>query len=173
MISFGAASTIYFIYIKVLQSFSHCFIKQFLSKVSHLGFYPGSKPFPTIGSYSFSYFHISSYMLIIFRNLMTFATSHSIPSIFFMSLSMMCFFLSSFYWGQSCRLCFTVSLWFPHIMFLHFGGCSFLDINLLSLILYCLQLLWVLSHSSIRGFMFLSLLVLFSHSLCHSGFPYG
>ena len=135
--------------------------------VSYLGFNPGSKSFPTIRSCLFSYFHISLYMLISFRNLMTYATFHSIPSIFFMSLSIPCFLLSSFHWGQSCRKCFTVILWFPHILFLHFGGCSFLDIKYPWINLVCpfhnllnfislQQLLWVLFHSSIRGLYFLA-----------------
>ena len=121
------------------------YIKQnFLEKllVSYLGFYPESKSFPTIRSCSFSHFHISSYMLISFRNLMTFSTSYSIPSIFFMSLSMPCFPLSSFHWGQSCRQCFTVSLWFLHITFLHFGGCSFLDISIRESIWYVLFVIY-------------------------------
>ena len=110
---------------EVLKAHLYSYVKL----VSYLGFYPGSKSFPTIRSCSFSFFHIFSYMLISFRNLMTFATLHSIPSIFFMSLSMPCFLLSSFHWGQSCRQCFTLSLWFPHFTFLHFGGCLFLDIK--------------------------------------------
>ena len=76
-----------------------------LQSLSYLRFNPGSKSFTTIRSCSFSYFQISSYMLISLRNLMTFVTSHSIPSIFFMSFSMPCLLLSSFHWGQSCRQC--------------------------------------------------------------------
>ena len=44
------------------------------------------------------------------------------------------------------------------------------DAGHLILTSYCLQLLWALSQSSIHGLMQCNLLVLFSHSLCHSEF---
>ena len=90
------------------------------------------------------------------------------------------FFLLSLHQGQPCRKCFIVGVWSPHAAFLHVGGFSFFDIEcawvnlvcpiriLLSLTLYCLQLLYALSHSSMRDLTQYSLLVMFSHSLCHS-----
>ena len=89
------------------------------------------------------------------------------------------FFLLSLHWGESCRQCFIVSIWFSHAVFLQVGGGSFLDIKcpwvslvcpiriLLSWTSYYLQLLYELFHSSMRGLIQCSLLVLFSHFLCH------
>ena len=80
-------------------------------------------------------------------------TSQSFPSVL-MSLWILCFFLFSLHWGQCCRQCFIVRFWFPHAAFSHVGCWLFLDIKypwvsleclihiLLSLTLYCLQLLW-------------------------------
>ena len=42
--------------------------------------------------------------------------------------------------------------------------------SLLKLTSYCLQLVWALSHSSMRGLTQFNLLLLFSHSLCNTEF---
>ena len=86
------------------------------------------------------------------------------------------FFLLSFHQGQFCRQCFFRLF----VAFLHVGCWLFLHIICLSVSLvcpisillnltsYCLQLLCALSYSSMLVLMQCSLLVLFSHFLCHS-----
>ena len=89
-----------------------------------------------------------------------FSTSQSFPSSILMSPWILCFFLLSFHWGQSCKQCFIINLLFPHAAFPHISGCLFLNIKcpwvnlvcsmciLLGLTSYYLQLFWELSHSS-------------------------
>ena len=127
-------------------------------------------------------FYISSCISVSFRNLITFTTLKLFPSSVSMSPWILYFFLLSIHWGQFCRKFFIVSICFPHAAFLQAGGGSFLEIRcpwvslecpiriLLNLISHCLQLLYALSHSSMRGYIECSLRVLFSHSLCHSEF---
>ena len=100
--------------------------------------YPGPKSPMTIRSCSFSHVHMSSYILISFRYFITFATSHSLPNIFFISPSMQCFLLSSLHWGKSWRQCFSVVLWLSHAALLHVGCCSLLDIKCLGSVWYVL-----------------------------------
>ena len=58
------------------------------------------------------------------RNLIIIFNSQSFLSSVLISLLDICFFLLFLHWGQSCRQCFIISLWFPNV-----GGCSFLDIK--------------------------------------------
>ena len=115
---------------------------------------------------------LSSLYFLSLRNLIIFSISHSFPSSVLKSPWILCFFLLSVHWGQTCRQCFIVNLWFPQAAFLHVGCYSFIDIKgqwinlvfpihiLLSLTSYCLQLLYAFSHSLMRGLMKFSLLVL-------------
>ena len=57
---------------------------------SYSEFYPGPKSSPTIRYCTIFHVYISSYILISFRNLITFATLHSFCSIFFSSCYLPC-----------------------------------------------------------------------------------
>ena len=104
------------------------------------------------------------------------------PSSVLMSPRILYFFLLFLHWGQSCRQYLIVSFGCPHAAFLHVTCCSFLDIRcqwvnlvcqiriLLSLTQYCLQSLYALFHSTMRGVILCRLLLLFSHSFCHLEF---
>ena len=111
----------------------------------------------------YSSFCISLNIPVSLWNLIIFSTSHFFPSSVLISPWILCFFLLSLYWRQSCRQCLYVSICFLHAAFLQVGGGSILDIRcpcdsleypirfLLSLTSYWLQLLYALSYSSMRG----------------------
>ena len=140
--------------------------------------YPASKSSMTLRHCSRHADLVSFFSFYISSNISVSSTSQFFPCSALKSPCILHFFLLSLHWGQSCRQCFIVSLCSPHSAFLQAGGCSFLDIKclwvslicpvrvLLNFTSYCLQL----SHSSMYGLTQCSVLVLFSHSLCHSQF---
>ena len=71
---------------------------------------------------------INSNIPIPLKNLIFFSTSKSFPSSVLMSSWILCFFLLSLHWGQSCRQCFIVSPWFPHTAFTLVGCWLFINI---------------------------------------------
>ena len=78
--------------------------------------------------------HISLFYLFVIQftqrqNLIIFYISQLFPSNVLISPWILYFFLLSLPWGQSCRQCFTVSIWFLHAAFRQVGGFSFLDIK--------------------------------------------
>ena len=79
---------------------------------------------------NYSLFYISSNISVFLRNLNIFYTSQFFPSSAHMSPWILYYFLLSLHFGQSCRQCFIVSVWFPYAAFLKVDGCSFLDIKL-------------------------------------------
>ena len=64
---------------------------------------------------------LSSLYFISLKNLIIFSTSHSFSSSVLMSPWILCFFLLSLHWEQSCRQCIIVRLWFLHAAFPHVG----------------------------------------------------
>ena len=76
---------------------------------------------------SYSLFHISSNICILkkhhhFLHFTILSQFVTLDIVFLSAVPLL-------HWGQSCRQCFIVSIWFLHAAFLQVGGYSFLDIR--------------------------------------------
>ena len=99
------------------------------------------------------------------KNFIIFSTSQSFPSSVLMSPWILYLFLLFLHWGAVLQVMFYCQ---ALVSTCCISTCCSLVCPiriLLSLNLYCLQLLWALAHPSIHGLMYCSLVVLFSYIL--------